>query len=250
LRPNLPRDLNTICLKCLEKELRHRYASALELAEDLGRYLHGELIHARAFTLMDRVARTLNRDQQVVHFHALGNLLIWLAPLPFLVHLLGFLLVRNGWPHVTALWLTFSMVVIVLPIFLWTGSFRNVFPSGPSLRDFWSIRIGTWLGIVLLPFLTYLMAAPDRSWEPLTTYPLWALMVGVTLFSLGSSFWGRLYVLGLILLVLSFVMTIQLAWAVLEFGGAMSLIFMSIALHLRRISTQKSKTAKEDNKDI
>ena len=60
-RPGIPRDLETICMKCLEKEPRDRYASAAAFAEDLRRYLDDESILARPPTTIVRTIKWIRR---------------------------------------------------------------------------------------------------------------------------------------------------------------------------------------------
>jgi TolB-like protein/predicted Ser/Thr protein kinase/Flp pilus assembly protein TadD len=82
--PKIDRDLSTICLKCLEKDPKRRYSSAVALAIDLERWLKHEPIHARRTGVIARIGKWIRRNTTTaVLLAALVTLVTVLAALFF-----------------------------------------------------------------------------------------------------------------------------------------------------------------------
>ncbi len=62
LNPEVPADLDTLCLKCLERDIAKRYGTAQEVADELGRYARGEPIVARPVSQVEKVWRWCGRN--------------------------------------------------------------------------------------------------------------------------------------------------------------------------------------------
>ncbi len=78
---NIPRDLELICLKCLEKDPADRYPTAGTLADDLRRFAAGEPVSVRAAGAVERVAKWARRKPTVAAAYALGLLAMLLGGL-------------------------------------------------------------------------------------------------------------------------------------------------------------------------
>ncbi len=70
LQPKIPRDLETICLKCLQKDPSRRYATAHELADDLRRFLDGKPILARRTPVWERAWKWAKREPGIAMLSA------------------------------------------------------------------------------------------------------------------------------------------------------------------------------------
>ena len=245
LNPNVDRDLETICLKCLEKEPAQRYASAEALAADLDCYLAGESISARSFNVLDRLARTLERSQSMAEFHTWGQMLVLFGLIIFVGHLATWLLLKTHLPHGYA-WLPRAGQFLVMALVFWSYRRSALLPTTATERQLWSIWLGYLLGHAVIGVALREMVHRDligqggkggELWSELMTYPTSAALSGMAFFVMGSHYWGRCYAIGALFFMLAIVMPYRLEWAPLVFGSVWLVILVAMGRHLGRLGS-------------
>jgi hypothetical protein len=236
LNPKVDRDLEMICLKCLEKEPQHRYPSAAALAEELERYLNGEPISTQSFNLLDRVARSLERSHYDVHFHSYGTMLIIFAAIVLAEHLLVFVLTRGDPPYPHP-WLILSRILqfTVMGAVFWWYRRHRILPTSMAERQLWAIVFSYLLGSTFFAWVYHLLAEPPPPMGELTLFPGWCILAGVAFFVMGSSYWGRCYVFSVAFFTAAVLIPFDLHFGPLAFGLLWSVALTLIGLHLHHL---------------
>ena len=245
LNPNVEHDLETICLKCLEKEPAMRYESAERLGEDLQHYLDGESINARSFNVIDRMKRTLERDQHMADYSAWSSMVLVMAAAVGVEHIAVFLLVQFGQPTLYIL-AARGLLFVALGFLFWNRRGAQLLPTNASERELWTIWIGyftTYFFIVGVTFLLHhwlgiLEPGPEwpanRYFRELMPYPFITLISGLCFFVMGANYWGRCYAIGAVFFVVALLMTFDLTFGPLIFGLLWAVVLALLGKHLRK----------------
>ncbi len=244
INPRIDVDLETICLKCLEKDPKNRYATAEELEQDLKRYLQGDSIHARSSNVLDRLTRLLDRSQHDAAFHTWSTMLFIIAGIVVFEHILIFFLTITRQPSSFLMAARLSQFCILGLVFLYNRG-NQLTPRTAAERELWSIWIGYFIsycaGLVMVKSLVsvgILTAGPNAPtyWENLVLYPVSSLLSGLAFFIMGSNYWGRCYAIGIAFLGMAIITTLHIEWAPLEFGLLWGFALTSVGLRLRKLS--------------
>lgn len=243
VQPRVPRDLEIICLKCLEKKPQNRYKNAAALALDLQAYLQNEPIQAQSLTLLDQVTRSITHHGFDERIRGMANWLLCFSPIPLTLHLVALAFLYGKPYYATGMITTTSIMLFTLmPLLIRVGL--------PSLRliPTWQRKhfLTTWIGHTIamaVLLVAVLIAVPSAEPEQrLMIYSIWAATAALSFLSHAVEA-GFYYVVSGVMFAMSIVLALTPTWAPLEVAFFMTCNMLVQAIYLRRRSTEPAHSS-------
>ncbi len=235
LAPDVPGDLEAVCLRCLRKDPHARYDTAGALAADLRRFLDGEPVLAPSSGLLSRVAGLLGRSLKDTEFAAYSTAMFWFAA----VVLTFDVVIQAAVLGLVEAWvISVCQLAKVAGFVAVLGRFRGgrFLPATAAERQLWSVG-GGYIACCAAAAVSLRLAA--LGFEPLaeaSLYPAYAMLTALMFFAFGSILWGGCYALGVAFLAAGFVMAAAPRFAPLVCGTTWAAALVVVGLRLRRLA--------------
>lgn len=215
LVPKVPQDLETICLKCLDKTPNHRYLSADDLADDLRRYMADETIAAKPVSFLGHLVRSIRRTRHPVPSYRMWSRVCFVAaPIPSLILLLVTLSYRDH-PAFASIAILATLVIVTLMQSVLSKVTRHGLQYLPirmrrhASNVFFANLLGQGLVIFILWWHQDVIAADNSL---LLIFPISCVMLAIVFWSFASEM-GMFHLVALASLVFAFVGALNLHWS-------------------------------------
>jgi len=239
LNPKIPVDLETICLKCLEKEPERRYATAFELAADLNRFSGGESISARGYNILERLASTVTRSRDDVKFQNFGNMFLVFAAITLLTDIAVTVILFRQAPYVVLAAVQYGRL-LAFGIAFWLMRPATLLPTTTAGRQLWSICSGFILTALVYGGSDRILHRTLYTSVEAGIYPGLTAISGLAFFAMAATYWGGCYVIGAVFFVAALVIPLILDLGPLIFGVIWATALTVIGLRMKSFARQQA----------